>query len=104
MSRRDQACPSSTATPGGDNVTGAGPTNDNDHPPPLWDPATGRFDGPRLRREIVRRGWTVPEFAREAGYHEASGYSWIKGNRVYDRTALRIARLLGTRQPTSALV
>ena len=66
---------------------------------PLWDAQTRAFDGSRLRRAIVARGWTVPEFARVARIHVASAYNAVAGKRVRDATAIRIFESLEKRQP-----
>jgi len=64
----------------------------------LWNPATGTFDGPWLRRAIVSRGWTAQEFAAASGVTSASVYSALRGHRVRDRTALKIFRALARRE------
>lgn len=66
---------------------------------PLWDPQTRAFDGPRLRRAIVARGWTVAEFARIAHIHVASAYNAVAGKRVRDETAIRVFESLDKREP-----
>lgn len=66
---------------------------------PLWDPATGAFDGPLLRRAIIARGWTIPEFARLTRAHVATIYHALKGRRVRDSTAIRIFEALEKRSP-----
>jgi predicted transcriptional regulator len=65
----------------------------------LWSAATGGFDGPALRRAIVARGWTVPEFARAARMNSASLYNALRGRRVRDSTAIRIFDTLEKRSP-----
>lgn len=65
----------------------------------LWSPLTGAFNGPRLRKAIVSRGWTAQEFGTVAGLTAASIYSAMRGHRVRDRTALKIFRALGNREP-----
>jgi hypothetical protein len=64
----------------------------------LWSPATRAFDGPRLRRALVSRGWTAPEFATAAALTPASIYSALRGHPVRDRTALKIFRTLARRE------
>lgn len=70
-------------------------------PAPLWRPETRAFDGPRLRRAIVARGWTVPEFAKASRVHVASLYNALKGRRVRDATTIRIFETLEKREPMS---
>jgi predicted transcriptional regulator len=65
----------------------------------LWSAETSAFDGARLRRAIVSRGWTVPEFARAARIHAASAYNAVNGRQVRDSTAIRIFETLEKRQP-----
>lgn len=65
---------------------------------PLWSAGSGSFDGPRLRGAIVLRGWTVREFAVAADLTSASVYNALRGQRVRDRTALKIFRTLARRE------
>jgi predicted transcriptional regulator len=65
----------------------------------LWDARSGAFDGVRLRRAIVARGWTVPEFARAAKLHVQSIYNALSGKTVRDGTAICIFETLEKRQP-----
>ena len=67
---------------------------------PLWNAATGRFDGGRLRLAIVSRGWTLAGFADAAGIHLATVYSAVNGNRVRDAVAIRIFNALEKRKPS----
>lgn len=70
----------------------------------LWNPETPAFDGPRLRRAIVARGWTVATFAGVARINVASLYNALKGRRVRDTTAVRIFETLERRQPMTVAV
>lgn len=72
--------------------------------PGLWNPASGRFDTVRLRAAIVSRGWTVAEFAATAGVSRACLYNVLRAWSASDRTAIRIAATLATREPISLLV
>jgi hypothetical protein len=67
----------------------------------LWSPHSGAFNGPRLRRALVARGWTAQEFAASAGITSASIYSALRSHRVRDRTAIKIFRALARREPTA---
>ncbi len=69
----------------------------------LWDPASGRFDLVRLRAAIVSRGWTVADFAATAGMSRACLYNVLRTRAASDRTAIRIATTLATREPLSLL-
>ncbi len=70
----------------------------------LWDPASGRFDTVHLRAAIVSRGWTVAEFAATAGVSRACLYNALRTWATSDRTAIRIATALATREPLSVLI
>jgi predicted transcriptional regulator len=65
----------------------------------LWSSETRAFDGGALRRAIVARGWTAPEFARAARMNSASLYNALAGRRVRDGTAVRIFDTLEKRPP-----
>jgi predicted transcriptional regulator len=65
----------------------------------LWSPETRSFDGVRLRRAIVARGWTVSEFARAARLNVQSVYNALSGKPVRDGTAIRIFETLEKRAP-----
>jgi predicted transcriptional regulator len=65
----------------------------------LWNAETRAFDGPRLRRAIVARGWTVAEFAGAARVRTASLYNALSGRPVRDGTAIRIFEALEKRNP-----
>ncbi len=69
----------------------------------IWDPASGRFNAPRLRGAIVSRGWTVGEFAAAAGLSRACLYNALRAWSTSDRTAIRIATTLSTRAPIAVL-
>jgi hypothetical protein len=69
--------------------------------PPLWNPRTGIFDSAELRLAIVMRGWTVVEFATVAHVSRGCLYHALLGHGVTDRTAIRIFRALGAREPLS---
>jgi hypothetical protein len=56
----------------------------------LWNPATGRFDPVRVRREMMVRGWTILDLAREAGISRTSAYKVARGDGVLDQTALKV--------------
>jgi lambda repressor-like predicted transcriptional regulator len=71
--------------------------------PGLWDPASGRFNMVRLRAAIVSRGWTVAEFAATAEVSRACLYNALRAWATSDRTAIRIAATLATREPMAAL-
>lgn len=58
----------------------------------LWNTVSGRFDGVRLHLEIVRRGCTVPQFARRVECSRTSLYKAIRGHGVRDSTAIAILR------------
>jgi lambda repressor-like predicted transcriptional regulator len=70
----------------------------------LWDPASGRFNPVRLRAAIVSRGWTVAEFAVAAGVSRACLYNALRAWSTSDRTAIRIATTLATREPLAVLI
>ncbi len=65
----------------------------------LWSPETRAFDGSRLRRAIISRGWTVAEFASASRIHAASVYNALSGRPVRDGTAIRIFETLERRKP-----
>ncbi len=71
--------------------------------PGLWDPASGRFHVVRLRAAIVSRGWTVAEFAAASGVSRACLYNALRSWASSDRTAIRIATTLATREPLALL-
>ena len=70
----------------------------------LWNAETRAFDGPRLRRAIIARGWTTSEFARAARVNVASVYNALSGRRVRDGTAIRIFETLEKRNPMMVAV
>jgi hypothetical protein len=72
--------------------------------PAFWDPASGRFDPVRLRAAIVSRGWTVGEFAGTARISRACLYNALRAWATSDRTAIKIATTLATREPLAVLV
>jgi predicted transcriptional regulator len=65
----------------------------------LWDATAGAFVGANLRRSILARGWTVPDFARASRIDPGSVYAAIHGRRVRDTTAIRIFETLERRSP-----
>lgn len=69
----------------------------------LWSAASGRFHPVQLRAAIVSRGWTVAEFAGAAGVSRAGLYNALRGWAASDRTAIRIATTLATREPLALL-
>jgi hypothetical protein len=58
----------------------------------LWDPATGRFDGARLRLALVLRELSPDELARDGGCSRTSVYKALAGHGVRDRTAIALLR------------
>jgi hypothetical protein len=70
----------------------------------IWDPATGRFDGPRLRLAIVVRGWTLPEFASACRprLSMTTLHNALDGKRCLESTVIRILQTLTTRDPVLA--
>jgi predicted transcriptional regulator len=68
----------------------------------LWNAECQAFDGVRLRRAIVARGWTAPEFARAAKLNVQSIYNALSGKAVRDGTAIRIFEALEKRQPMAS--
>ncbi len=68
----------------------------------LWSPETRSFDGARLRRAIVARGWTVPEFARAAKLNAQSIYNALSGKTVRDGTAIRVFETPEKREPMAS--
>jgi hypothetical protein len=67
--------------------------------PPLWNPATGRFDRSSLRLALVRREWTPETFAVDTRCGRSSVYKALQGQGVRDRTAIAILRGLAQREP-----
>jgi hypothetical protein len=67
----------------------------------IWDPATGCFDGPRLRLAIVVRGWTLPDFASACRprLSMTTLHNALDGKRCLESTVIRILQTLGTREP-----
>lgn len=53
---------------------------------------------PRLRREIVLRGWRPTDLARAAGLCAGTMTAVMKGGPVSPRTLQRVAKALGTHQ------
>lgn len=70
---------------------------------PLWDAASGQFNGVQLRAAIVGRGWTVGEFARDARVSRACVYKALAGRAVSDRTVVSILAALEARRPSVLL-
>jgi hypothetical protein len=70
---------------------------------PFWDPASGRFDPVRLRAAIVSRGWAVGDFASAATVSRACLYNALRGWAASDRTVIKIAATLATREPLATL-
>jgi lambda repressor-like predicted transcriptional regulator len=70
---------------------------------PLWDAASGRFNPVALRAAIVCRGWTVRDFAATAGISRACLYNVLRRHAASDRTAIRVAATLATRDPLYTL-
>jgi predicted transcriptional regulator len=70
----------------------------------LWSAEARAFDGPRLRRAIIARGWTTSEFAKAARVNVASVYNALSGRRVRDGTAIRIFETLEKREPMMVAV
>lgn len=60
----------------------------------FWDPVSGCFDGPQLRLVIVRRGWTVEEFAALATISRACAYGALAGRPLRQKTAALVHRAL----------
>ena len=64
-----------------------------------------RFDGSRLHRAIVRRGWTLRSFAEATGrghfppLSETTIRDACRGKGTHDSTAIRIFQALVERQP-----
>jgi predicted transcriptional regulator len=69
----------------------------------LWDATSGAFLGANLRRSILARGWTVPDFARASRIDPGSVYAAIHGRRVRDTTAIRIFETLERRSPMTVV-
>lgn len=70
---------------------------------PLWDAASGRFNPVALRAAIVSRGWTVRDFATTAGISRACLYNVLRRHAASDRTVVRVAATLVTRDPLPTL-
>jgi len=69
----------------------------------LWDATSGTFVGANLRRSILARGWTIPDFARSSRIDPGSVYAAIHGRRVRDATAIRIFETLERRSPMTVV-
>jgi len=65
----------------------------------IWYPEDGHFDPGLLRRAIVARGWTVPEFAQAGRIHLGTMYRVLAGRPANDGTAIRIFQTLDRRKP-----
>lgn len=70
---------------------------------PLWDAPSGRFNPVALRTAIVCRGWTVRDFAAAAGVSRACLYNVLRHHAASDRTAIRVAATLASREPLHLL-
>lgn len=70
---------------------------------PLWDAASGRFNPVTLRAAIVCRGWTVRDFAAAAGISRACLYNVLRRQAASDRTVVRVAATLASREPLHLL-
>jgi lambda repressor-like predicted transcriptional regulator len=70
---------------------------------PLWDAASGRFNPVALRAAIVCRGWTVRDFASAAGISRACLYNVLRRHAASDRTVIRVAVTLASREPLQLL-
>lgn len=70
---------------------------------PLWDAASGRFNPVALRAAIVCRGWTVRDFAASAGVSRACLYNVLRHHAASDRTVVRVAATLASREPLHLL-
>jgi lambda repressor-like predicted transcriptional regulator len=82
-------------------VAGASASIEADRP--LWDPASGRFNPVALRAAIVCRGWTVRDFASTAGISRACLYNVLRRHAASDRTVVRVAVTLASREPLQLL-
>jgi lambda repressor-like predicted transcriptional regulator len=82
-------------------VAGAPASVDADRP--LWDAASGRFNPVALRAAIVCRGWTVRDFASAAGISRACLYNVLRRHAASDRTVVRVATTLASREPLHLL-
>ena len=71
---------------------------------PLYDPATGRFNVPRLQSEIFVRGWTVEEFVVGLECGRTSVYKVLAGKAVRNRIARAILEGLHRREPRPTLL
>lgn len=71
---------------------------------PLWDAASGRFNPVALRAAIVCRGWTVRDFAASAGVSRACLYNVLRHHAASDRTVVRVAATLASREPLHLLI
>ncbi|PZR83455.1 MAG: hypothetical protein DLM65_01950 [Candidatus Aeolococcus gillhamiae] len=69
----------------------------------LWDAASGRFNPVALRAAIVCRGWTVRDFAASAGVSRACLYNVLRHHAASDRTVVRVAATLASREPLHLL-
>jgi lambda repressor-like predicted transcriptional regulator len=70
---------------------------------PLWDAASGRFNPVALRAAIVCRGWTVRDFASTASISRACLYNVLRRQAASDRTVVRVAATLASREPLHLL-
>ena len=65
--------------------------------------ASGRFNPVALRAAIVCRGWTVRDFASTAGISRACLYNVLRRQAASDRTVVRVAATLASREPLHLL-
>jgi hypothetical protein len=65
----------------------------------LWDPASGRFHTPRLRREMLVRLWTADDLAHESGVSRTTVYKALAGAGVLHMTAYKIILAIERCQP-----
>jgi hypothetical protein len=56
----------------------------------LWDSGSGRFNGVRLRHEMMMRAWLVGDLVREAGISRTTAYKVLRGHGVLHKTALKV--------------
>jgi hypothetical protein len=70
-----------------------------------FDAATMRFDGAWLRRAILARGWTIPEFAEAARppLSVETVYNALRGRTLSQHTVLRMYAALRLRQPIAVV-
>lgn len=73
-------------------------------PATLYDGATHCFDGARLRAAILARGISAAEAPDRAGISENTLLRALRGERVSDRTVIRLYRLLEAHEPMQVAV